>query len=409
MPSRSLSSQSYRGLPYSARKDVVADKIRSLGHILHHSQSSSQSTTASELRAPLDARERRRHAMDPYQMHSESPSTTGLFNSPASEIALSPVNSPAGVFNPIVKGGFLLATAELDRLSLLANATGTESSACGKEPQTASNGISPTGNVPSNTPEFHRRTSSTSPLQPNSGVPTPAVPTNTPASDSAPPAPLIASHSYNYGHRRRGARSHLSEVSSPAEDIHEESGSDSGSNVAGLFHNDTRERARHLPLGTVGVRPFVSSRASSPGPRQDLSARNLSSLSAATPTLPKNSKTTQRSRSTTPVEGHVIIGKPDTSYPDSGNEPGDSDLLSPIPLGGSLGHERLSHSEAKTRHTRTRSSTSGTVQVTEVVDARAESSSDTGSSGSEAPLADDGCPQEFAKLKALGEKVHVAG
>lgn len=122
MPPRSLSSQSYRGLPlYATRKGAVADKIRSLGRIIHRSDSSSQSTVASEMSTPLDARERRRRARDLGVLLSESASPSPLFNSPAFESVLSPVDTDGGTLDALVKAGTFVATAELDRLSFLAD------------------------------------------------------------------------------------------------------------------------------------------------------------------------------------------------------------------------------------------------------------------------------------------------
>ncbi|OIW26570.1 hypothetical protein CONLIGDRAFT_480204 [Coniochaeta ligniaria NRRL 30616] len=545
MPARSLSSQSYRGLPlYNARKGVVAEKIRSLGRIIRRSDSSSHSTTASEFPTRLEAKERRRQARDPYELHSESVASSPLFNSPSSESARTPVDTSRGIFDPLVRAGTLLATAELDRLSFLANSRGIDTKPSNEGPSATSSGTSSKVNNPPNTPATCLGSSSAtaSPLPQTDGVLTPAVPTltpavptltpavptNTPASDLATPTPPSASHSTNHGHRRRVARSRLSEVYAPDDasgDIQQESGSESGSVIASspyqsksvppagkgadmcerhdIYHSlvpkplsmtpsppkvandpikpnstarldsssskglapkkldierlnelldnaisdslvtqrliaststasnpagahflevpvlgsslrsqlksvdrDARESRPSLPLGSVGIRPFIDSRASSPGPRRDRSTRTLSSLSAASPVVKKH-MAKHVMRSTTPTESHAV---PCMSYewsPDHGDEPGDLDVFCPGTLADAPGHEHRTDSEAEGKRTNARRSTSGTVLVTEAGEASDGSSSGTESSDGEAPLADDGCPQEFAnRLKKLQEQLH---
>lgn len=532
MPPRSLSSQSYRGLPmYNARKEVVADKIRSLGRIFHRSDSSSNSTTVSEVPTPLGAKERRRQARDPYELHSESVASSPLFNSPSSESARSPGDVCRGsIFDPLVRAGTLMATAELDRLSFLANARGIDSSPSDKEPTPVSTGTSSTGNVPANTPGTCLGSSSTmTHLVPQTdGVLTPAVPTNTPTSGLAMPVLSNASHLVKHGHHRNGARSRLSEyyISEDAsKDVQEQSGSESGSVIttsraqssadgAGtakdgdkrkrdevyhglvpkplsstpspskeakermgpdrtaplngpsskhkpdekldmvqlndlldkaignsivtqrlnatktspphfvgtclfdtntlrsstasqlkLLDSESREAPPSLTLGSVGIRPFIKSRASSPGPRRERSTRGLSSLSAASPIV-KRHMARHVSRSTNPAESRAVPCKPDGWSPDRGDEPGDSDLFCPELLGHSSGHEQQIDLEAITSQTKVRRSTSGTVHVTEMAESCEGSSSGTESSESDAPLADDACPSELAKLKQLREQLH---
>lgn len=513
LPARSLSSQSYRGLPlYNARKGVVADKIRSLGTILRRSDSSSHSTTASEFRPAPDAKERRRQARDPYVVHSKSVASSPLLCSPNSERTSSPNDTPGGVFDPLVRAGILVATGELDRLTFLANSRWNDSNKSYKEPSTTSSGTPLTGNAPPNTPAAYLEAST-------DGVLAGAGPT-TLTLGSAMPAPYSTEH----GHRRRGARSRLSDVYGPEvwrNDVEYGSATESGSVLANsclqsepgasfagndadkyehhdhhssvpkllsltspppsdanestrpnrsawlgglsatgvrqkkidierlnkLLDNaisnyitqraitstsypanhagarfpempilrpglpshsvladfDAREPRQPLPLGSLGIRPFIDSRASSPGPRRETSTRqHLSTLSAASPVI-KGHMAKHVSRSTTPTESRIAPRMSDECNPAHGNErPGDLELSWPGIQGDALHHEQRTGPEVNRKRTRFRRSTSGTVLVMEASDG---SSSDTGSSDSETPLANDGCPQEFAKSRVIREQL----
>jgi hypothetical protein len=504
----------------------VADKIRSLGRILR-SDSSSQSATVSEFPTPLDAKERRRQARDPYELHSESVSPSPLFNSPSSESARSPIGTAGGIFDPLVRAGTLLATGELDRLSFLAHSRGIDLKLADEGSSGESSGISPKGNAPSNTPATCLRASNAAaiPLPQTDGVLTPVVPANTPASDIATPATPHRTRSFKHDHRRRGAGSRLSEMymsQDAPENIPQDSGSQSGSVITtppdgtslgksasdkgadkcerhDIYRNlvpkplsltpspprnvhvrtgpnraakpdaskplpqekldmdhlnelldnaisnsivtqrlnavtsslphlagahpspqtppctcpdqqkvskpDASEPPQSLPLGSVGIRPFIESRASSPGPRRDRSARNLSTLSAASPVI-KRHMAKHVSRSRTPTDSHVVACLPSAWDPDRGNGTGDSEVFCPVTMADTLGHEQRPDSGAKGKRAKVRRSTSGTVHMVEMVECSEGSSSGTGSPDSEPPLADDGCPQEFARLKALREQLH---
>lgn len=498
----------------------MADKIRSLRRILRRSDSSSHATTAPGLRTPLDARERRRQARDPYELHSESVTSDPLFTSPSSESARTPIDTSRGIFDPLVRAGTLVATAELDRLSFLANSREIISKPSKTELSTTSSGPSSNGNAYPN-PPAGRLEDSGAIVDSQSGtgtVLTPEVPTNTPASDLASPATPNAPYSTKHGQRRRGAHSRLSEVymsDDAQKETQRESGSESSpchpdsrdqgaemcerhdiclslapkplsvtpsppgsankrtepirtvqlngsssnqrdqkaldmehlnelldkaisnsiitqrliastsspSSLAAahvreepvlrailpsqlkFVHHDAREPCQPLSLGSVGIRPFVDSRASSPGPRRDPSIRNLISLSAASPVIKKH-MAKHVFRSMTPTESLAVPCMPHERNLNHSDESGDLDLFRPEALGDVLGHEQSAGFEANSKQTKIRRSTSGTVLVMEAVDASDGSSSATDGSDRETPLADDGCPQEFAMLTALREQAH---
>ncbi|KAB5518722.1 hypothetical protein GE09DRAFT_510584 [Coniochaeta sp. 2T2.1] len=505
MPARSLSSQSYRALPlYSARKDVVADKIRSLGRILRRTESSSLSNSVTEFPTPLDGRERRRQARNSYEMHSDSVTSSPLFNTPTSESAFSPTAVGEGIFYPLVRAGTLVATAELDRLCFLANAKAPASTPSDKGPTA-------TGNPSSALASPHPQTD---------GITLPAAPANTPASDTASPGFPTVSRPSQHGNRRKASRSRLSEVHNQEDTpltIERAPGSTSvigaspDPNKSGTSHagNDVDKCERHdiyrglvpeplvptpsplsdmtgrgeashsvrfqhssaqhppqkkldmenlnelldnaigscfvaqrlsastitrsnpggatvfghraassdftrqlklldheaclptqsLPLSTVGIRPFIDTRASSPGPRREQSTRDLSSLSAACPIVKKH-MARHMSRSTTPVEPHAVPCKPADWSPDRGNEPGDSDPFC------SPGNDQVTDVEATKQGPKARRNTSGTVLITDMDDTSEGSTSGTESSvsASDRPVADDGCPQAFARMKELEER-----
>ncbi|KAB5542677.1 hypothetical protein GE09DRAFT_250270 [Coniochaeta sp. 2T2.1] len=505
MPARSLSSQSYRALPlYSDRKDVVADKIRSLGRILRRTESSSLSNSVSGFPTPLDGRERRRQARNSYEMHSDSVTSSPLFNTPTSESAFSPTTMGEGIFHPLVRAGTLVATAELDRLCFLANTNAPASTPSDK-------GATATGNTSSALVSPHPQTD---------GIVIPAALANSPASDAASPGFPTFSRSSQHGNRRKASRSRLSEVHnqedtpltierapgstyviggsrdpdrlgtpfadkdvdkcarhaichglvqqplvptpSPPKDrtgrvdpsrlvrfehpstacpphnkldmehlnelldnapinsfaaqslnVSTTTPSDpSGGTVFGhraassettrqlkLLDHEACLPTRSLPLSTVGIRPFIDSRASSPGPRREQSTRDLSSLSAASP-IAKKHMVRHISRSTSPIDSRAVPCKPAGWSPDRGDEPGDSDPFC------SPSNEQLADTEATKQRPKARRNTSGTVLITDMDDTSDGSTSSTESSGaaSDRPVADDGCPQAFARLKELEER-----
>lgn len=521
MPPRSLSSQSYRVLPmYNVRKGAVAEKIRSLGRIIRPSESSSHSTAGSDFAAPLDAKERRRQAREPYELLSESHASSPLFNSPGSESA----RSHRGIFDPLVRASTMLATAELDRLSFLAHSRAIDSKPSRKA-STASSGTSLNGAAPPNTPGTCLGTSSAaaSPLPQRAGLVTLAVPANTPASETDRPATPGSTISTKHGHRRRAAGSRLSDMCLPedtARDVQEDSGSEPGfatvnpsaqsspgvssaSKVADechsqeFYHNtipkplsvntsplkgvngvakpaclprlkssapkrppqkkldierlnelldnaisnsivtqrlnamaatlphpggrhllesrtlhstassqqDGNQHDAHGPSkamvsGTVGSRPFIASRASSPGPRRDRSGRDMSSLSAASPGIKKH-MVKHIPRSVTPTGSHAVLRVPRACSPYRDGESRGLDPSCPMPSGEASGHPRRTDTEAKGKRTKVRRSTSGTVHVLEMVGSTEGSSSGTGNSDKEPPLAGDGCLHEIPKLKTL--------
>lgn len=231
MPGRSLCqsylSRSYLGLPEQyARKEAVADRIKSLGRILRRSNSLSESTPATLTTSgvpspPSDSSSRRRLARH-QDIHSDSFLASPLYAtaSEGSSLSSSPDLS-RGVFEPLVKSGVMVAAAELDRLSLAANAKDAEAKPpeLNGTPANSQASSAQTHDVPPNSPASLpvSLSGAASPaLFMSSGLApmTPIVPNNTPASVSATPVvPLAGSHSSKYSARRKAARaSRLSEV-----------------------------------------------------------------------------------------------------------------------------------------------------------------------------------------------------
>ncbi|KAJ9130275.1 hypothetical protein NKR19_g9959 [Coniochaeta hoffmannii] len=482
---------------YNARKGIVADKIKSLGRILHRTDSSSHSTTASDLQNPLGGKERRRQARETYELHSQSVASSPLFNSPTSEYGPSSIGSPGAIFDPLLRAGTLLATAELDRLSFWAHSKVIDADTPGQEARATSNGTSPNVEVPPNTPATCRGTSTaaTSPVLQTDGVLGVAVPANTPASDVATPSTPYVSHSTKSDHRRRGARSRLSEMYPPedaSEEIRDEARSESGSVVAAsrarsspgvssagpgvarlgrldIHHNlvrkpldltpsppeegdrrakvnstahvegsepkseqkldmehlnelldnaignsiavqrlDTATSASLRPAGTQLLGP---STVCSPSPHQmkrlgdgTHPSQSLTSSSVASP-IGRKYMAKHFSKSTSPTASPSAPFMPNEWYPDGGGEPGDSGVFRPVTMSDTVAHEQRTDSKAKGKRANVRRSTSGTVQVTEMAESSDGTSTGTESSDSEAPLADDGCPHEFARLQALREQL----
>ena len=103
------------------------------------------------------------------------------------------------------------------------------------------------------------------------------------------------------------------------------------------------------------------------------------------------------SRSTTPVERHAAPRNP---IPDRGDVPGNSDFFC------SPGIDQVADQELTKQEHKARRNTSGTVLVTNTDDTSDGSTSGTESSdaASNRPVADDGCPHAFARMKEFEEK-----
>lgn len=385
----------------------MANKIRSLGRILlRQSESSSHSTSGSEIPTPLDAKERRRQARDPYELHSVSVASSPLFNSPSSENAQSPVGSPGGVFDPLVRAGTLLATAELDRLSFLARSRATDSKPSGSASSPASSEASPNGDAPPDIPGSSLRTSTAaaSPLPQTDGVRLTAVPANTPASEIAGPATPSSTGSTKHGHRRRAARTPLPQVCMPEDaprDIQERSGPDSGSAMASSSEQSSPgESSASKVAGGCHRYDIYSSHvpkplSANPSPSRGVNGRSkpgcTAQLEISSPKrLPKKKLDMEHLNELldNAISNSMVKQRP-----------------SPMTTGNHLGRQQRTDAEAKGKRARVRRSTSGTVHVLEMVGSTEGSSSGTGSLASGPPLADDGRGQEFAQLKALREQL----
>lgn len=245
MSGRSL-SQSYLGLPAQyAKKEAVAERIKSLGRIIRRSNSVSASTTPSDFQSgpPSDSSQRRRRARDE-EVHTDS-----FFDSPlyatASEGSQSSSPDPScGIFDPLVKAGTMVATGELDRLSFLATVKAAANAKLSESGTTAADslGSSNAADVPPNSPASIAASLSgaTSPVLPLGSVlkpMTPIAPSYNPASALSSPGtaePVAGTYSSKYSAQKKATQvSRLSEVHvADVDHTGENSGSDSGSVVA---------------------------------------------------------------------------------------------------------------------------------------------------------------------------------
>jgi hypothetical protein len=501
---------------YSTRKGVVADKIRSLGRIVRGSDgSSSQSTTVSEYPTPLGGRERRRQARDTYELHSQSVTSSPLFNFPTSEAAQSPIDTPGRIFDPLLRAGTLLATAELDRLSFLAqSATGLGLEPSVQESYQETSGRSSAVDVPPNTPATRLGASSRA-LPQVDGVLAPAAPANTPVSDISTPVTSGARH---WSRRTRGAGSRLSQMSTSEEapegiergtdfittcttqsspgglaegtqmhrcerrpncnnlgpkalvltpsptappaheanDIESQgtlqlvepavepipektldmghlhkllddaihnsivtqrmnvlrpgshwstkadrvhgqlSDSSPPTQLKGQQHEES-ETARSSRLGSVDIKPSITGDAYSTTFQQAQPPRNLSALPVDNLTA-REYAPRQVVSTASPAESRSAQDVSDASDTAGGHEPS-----GPGAMGDLRAHEGHIGFGLTGKHVRRRSS--GMAHVAVSVECSDGSSGVGGSSDDEPPLADDGCPLEFARLKALREQL----
>ncbi len=195
-------------------RDAVADGFRSLGRHFRHFNSSSVTLSTPEY-GYHSGRERRRRNRDSYMACSESAASSLLYNTPASGANPSPDISQ-GVIDPLAIAGMMIATAELDRLSSIADNRSITSRA---ERAPASSGGSSAANVPPNSPVLQTRQSSEWAISlpsESSGGDT-GAPANTPVSGASTPIPAVLAtpHVSRSSYRRRATRSRLSEVYTP--------------------------------------------------------------------------------------------------------------------------------------------------------------------------------------------------
>ncbi|KAI1456297.1 hypothetical protein F4805DRAFT_476074 [Annulohypoxylon moriforme] len=183
-------------------RNIVTRPIQSLTRRLRRSGSSTFS-----VRSEYPARRRRNN------IWPSSGEETPLFNTPESNIAHTDTPRAAGHhFDPLAMASMMIATAELDRLSSRASLEQTRTSG-------SSTGFS--GGTPISPTPIHSGVGS-----PNNEASTPesmtlysppTIPHNTPTSSalhSGVVSPL-SRPPHRQGHRRRGQRSHLSEVTTP--------------------------------------------------------------------------------------------------------------------------------------------------------------------------------------------------
>ncbi|XXH01419.1 Phosphatidylinositol-4-phosphate 5-kinase [Hypoxylon texense] len=195
-------------------RNIVTKQFRSLGRKLQRTGSSTFSIR-SDFPAPPDSRRRRLLARDSADIWPSSGNETPLFNTPESNI--SSVNMVGNYLDPLAMASMVIATAELDRLSSRAS---LDQASRKSGSSTGFSHASPTSPTPlysgSASPNNGASLSNSTTLD----VP-PTNPFNTPASSSSQSgvaSPTSSSRSpQRRGHRRRGQRSHLSEVATPDE------------------------------------------------------------------------------------------------------------------------------------------------------------------------------------------------
>ena len=215
-PASGLSELSYhiRGDFHHSIRRAVAGGLRTFGRRFRRSNSSSATTSASGCGRP-ESKDRRRQNRDSYDVYSESSASKVLNNTPVSGVARTP-DAFHGVLDPLAVAGMVIATAELDRLSSIAErppmlqlqrdvTSKSDASIHSKLPRTSSSVSRSFANDQTTCPS------------PTSGAATPVAPANSPLSGASTPTssntqPLRACRTR--GSRRRATRSRLSEVCS---------------------------------------------------------------------------------------------------------------------------------------------------------------------------------------------------
>lgn len=193
-------------------RNIVTRQFRSLGRKLQRTGSSSFSIR-SDFPAPPDSRQRRLLARDSVDIWPSSGNETPLFNTPESNI--SSFNMVGNHLDPLAMASMVIATAELDRLSSRAS---LDQASRKSGSSTGFSHASPTSPTPlcsgSASPNNGASLSNSTTLD----VPL-TNPFNTPASSSSQSgvASPTSRSPQRRGHRRRGQRSHLSEVTTPDE------------------------------------------------------------------------------------------------------------------------------------------------------------------------------------------------
>lgn len=193
-------------------RNIVTKRFRSLGQKLRHSGSSNFSIR-SEFPATPDSRERRLLARDSADIWPSSGAETPLYNTPESDITFT--RATGHHIDPLAIAGMMIATAELDRLSSRASLDQLS--------RTSGSSTGLSGSSPISYTPLHSGVTSPDNETSASELATidmpPTMPFNTPASSASQSGigTPVSRPSQRRGHRRRGQRSRLSEVTTPDE------------------------------------------------------------------------------------------------------------------------------------------------------------------------------------------------
>lgn len=197
--------------PKTRLRDAVSQRLKSFGRVLNRSRSSSIFTTASSEVHCLEGRERRRQNRESSQ--PRQPVISAMLDTTSD---LSRPQSPANgrIVDPLAIAGILIATSELDRLSIAAHRKPAATVASEEIATPGSRRALSGTKAPPATPASRSEVQS-SPATPSaiSGVDTPYVPANTPATGMGSPATTFSP--YKNHSRGRGLRSRLSEMTTP--------------------------------------------------------------------------------------------------------------------------------------------------------------------------------------------------
>ncbi|KAI2467347.1 hypothetical protein F4781DRAFT_402547 [Annulohypoxylon bovei var. microspora] len=194
-------------------RNVVTRRFQSLTRRFRRSGSSTFSVR-SEYPARRNSKERRLLARESVDIWPSSGEESPLFNTPESNITRADIPpAPGHHFDPLAMASMMIATAELDRLSSRASLD-QKSRTSGSS--TGFSGSSPMSPTPLYSGVVSPNDETSISESPTPYMP-PTIPYNTPASSglhSGVVSPLPRPP-HRQGHRRRGQRSHLSEVTTP--------------------------------------------------------------------------------------------------------------------------------------------------------------------------------------------------
>ncbi|KAI1139225.1 hypothetical protein F5Y05DRAFT_342157 [Hypoxylon sp. FL0543] len=188
-------------------RNLVTMPLRSLGR--RFKRSGSTHSVRSDFSTPRSSKERRRLARDSVDVWPSSGEESPVFNTPDSNMTNGGTPRPVGHhFDPLAMASMMIATAELDRLSSRASLDQTSRTSG------SSTGFSGSSHTPLHTDPV---SPSSEPSEATALYVSPTIPFNTPSS-SGPPSGIVSPvsrPSLRRGQRRRGQRSHLSEVTTP--------------------------------------------------------------------------------------------------------------------------------------------------------------------------------------------------